>query len=305
MKSSVLKEKFEIYLKEKTHFYLQDKSSLTEAIEYSLLADGKRVRPLLVTGFAQGFGAQLNVALACGVAVEMIHTYSLIHDDLPAMDNDDYRRGRLSNHKVYGEATAILAGDSLLNLAPEFLLRELQEQKVEPRRITQIVTSLLKASGHAGMIKGQALDMEYEKKDLTSLDSVKLVEILRSIHKLKTGSLITWSCLAGLYSHTDEDIVTKYKCLVESIGQRIGLLFQIVDDILDETSSRDQLGKTPGKDKEAGKLTYISLYGLKEATQMALQLVADIRLDLEGPDLSKGDWTVVKHILETLEKKVS
>jgi geranylgeranyl diphosphate synthase type II len=299
-----MKDAFETYLKVKSDFYFQEKSSLTEAIQYSLLAPGKRVRPLLCLGFAQGFGGNLEVAFASGMAVEMIHAYSLIHDDLPAMDNDDYRRGRLTNHKVFGEATAILAGDSLLNFAPEFLQNELLAQNIDPAKILEITSLLLKASGHAGMVKGQALDMKFENEDLTKYDKKELDSILREIHKLKTGSIITWSCIAGLYAHSDSEIIKKYKCQVESIGQRIGLLFQMVDDVQDTTATLAEIGKTPGKDEKMGKLTYTNLHGVAGATKLAKDLAIDIRQDLEELAALKGDWSLILQILKGIEARL-
>lgn len=296
-----MKDAFETYLKVKSDFYFREKSSLNEAIVYSLLAPGKRVRPLLCLGFAQGFGGNLEMAFACGMAVEMIHSYSLIHDDLPAMDNDDYRRGRLTNHKVYGEATAILAGDSLLNFAPEFLQKELLDQKIDPTKILEITGLLLKASGYEGMVKGQAMDMKFESEDLSKYEKKELDSILREIHKLKTGSIITWSCLAGLYSHSDSTLIKKNKCPVESIGQRIGLLFQMVDDVQDKTATLEELGKTPGKDEKTGKLTYTNLHGLEGATKLARNLALDIRRDLEE---FTGDWSLILQILKGIEARL-
>lgn len=304
MSSQQQKEAFETFLKDKSEIYFQEVSALNEAIKYSLLAPGKRVRPLLAIGFSQGFKGRLDVALCSGMAVEMIHAYSLIHDDLPAMDNDDYRRGRLTNHKVYGEATAILAGDSLLNLAPEFLLKELKALNIDPTITLDLVTLLLESSGHQGMVKGQALDMKYETEDLSKFDKQTLDSILRNIHKLKTGAIITWSCIAGLYSTADNNLIKKYKCQVQSIGQRIGLLFQMVDDVLDVTASLADLGKTPGKDAKAGKLTYTNLHGLDGATQMARALAREIYDDLEGLREVQGDWTIIKEIVGSLEKKL-
>lgn len=304
MNSAELKEKFDLYLKEKSALYLSENNSLTESIKYSLMADGKRIRPLLCLGFAQGVSGNLNMAMSCGAAVEMIHTYSLIHDDLPAMDNDDFRRGRLSNHKVFGEAGAILAGDALLNLAPEFLIRELTLQAVDPVKTLELTTLLLKASGHEGMVKGQAMDMEYEKKNLETIDKDILKSALINMHKLKTGSIISWSCVAGLYTHSDLNLIRKYKCQVEALGQQIGLLFQIVDDVLDVTSEKEKLGKTPGKDQEKGKLTYTNLHGLKATSELGQSLVKNILDDLEKLHHFSGDWSVVRGIVRTLEKSL-
>lgn len=305
MSSSEQKEIFEKYLKQKIGQYFSEDNELNKAILYSLDAPGKRIRPLLSLGFSQGFQGNHNIALCAALAVEMIHTYSLIHDDLPAMDNDDFRRGRPTNHKVFGEATAILAGDSLLNLAPEFLLKELKNLKVDPQISLELVSLLLEYSGHQGMIKGQALDMLYEKEDLSNYDQQTLDAILRNIHKLKTGAIITWSCLAGLYSHPDQALIRKHKCQVQSIGQRIGLLFQIVDDVLDATSTLAELGKTPGKDERAGKLTYTQLYGLPSTNQMARSLANEISQDVEELSQGQGNWTIINEIITGLKSKLA
>lgn len=299
-----MKDAFETYLNDQAGLYFQEKSSLTESILYSLLAPGKRVRPLLSLGFAQGFGGNIQMAHVCGMAIEMIHAYSLIHDDLPSMDNDDYRRGRPTNHKVYGEATAILAGDSLLNFAPEFLQTELLILKMEPLKILELSNLMMKASGFAGMVKGQALDMKFEAEDLSSYDKKELDTILRNIHKLKTGCLITWSCLSGLYTHEDSALIKKYKCQVESIGQRIGLLFQMVDDVQDATSTLEKMGKTPGKDEKNGKLTYTHLHGVEGAIKLSKDLALDIRQDLEELLVLKGDWSLILQILDGIEARL-
>lgn len=288
---------FEQFLIDKTESYFPLPSLLNEAIRYSLLSEGKRIRPLLCLGFAQAFQGNQDQALRSAVAVEMIHAYSLIHDDLPAMDNDDMRRGRPTNHKVYGEAHAILAGDSLLNMTPEFLIKELRLLKVDPNKILDLVTLLLEASGHEGMIKGQSLDMD------SQFDKQASETILNNIHKLKTGALITWSCVAGLHSHSDTAIILKYNCQVKSLGQRIGLLFQIVDDIIDVTSDLKQLGKTPGKDQKQDKLTYTNLYGVEKSTSMARSFIQEIYKDLKEFQV-KGDWTIIKEIIGALEKKL-
>ncbi len=288
---------------EKTAQYFPPPSNLNEAIRYSLLGEGKRIRPLLCLGFSQAFNGNQAEALRLAVAVEMIHAYSLIHDDLPAMDNDDMRRGVPTNHKVFGEANAILSGDSLLTMAPEFLLKELSALKTEPQKIIELVIKLLEASGHQGMVMGQALDMEYEAKNLSEVDKKEIESTLSNIHKLKTGSIITWSCLAGLYTHPNPEFIAKNACHVQSIGQRIGLLFQIVDDILDETSTLQELGKTPGKDQKSAKLTYTNLHGLKDATIIAKHLILEIKEDLEGLQ-GTSNWKIISEIIDSLRKKL-
>lgn len=299
-----MKENFNHYLGSKIDSLFAEKSALNDAIRYSLLAPGKRIRPLLCIGFSQGFNGQVEMAQACGMAVEMIHTYSLIHDDLPAMDNDDYRRGQLTNHKVFGEATAILAGDSLLTCAPEFLMRELSGMGIDSTKILELTTLLLKASGPDGMVKGQALDMKYESEDLGEVDQETLGSLLRNIHKLKTGAIITWSALAGLYTHPDSELIKKNKCQVESLGQRIGLLFQIIDDILDVTSNAQELGKTPGKDQKSGKFTFVTLYGLGAAAEIARELIEEIKVDLETYQRQGGHWEILINIIESLQQKL-
>lgn len=294
---------FEQFLTDKTKSYFPLPSLLNEAIHYSLLSEGKRIRPMLCLGFSAAFKGNIDQALCSAMAVEMIHTYSLIHDDLPAMDDDDLRRGIPTSHKVFGEAQAILAGDALLNIAPEFLIKELRLLKTDPNKIMDVVTLLLEASGHLGMIKGQSLDMEYESKNLKQFDHEMLENFLMNIHKLKTGALITWSCLAGLHSQSDGAVTAKYNCQVKSIGQRIGLVFQIVDDIIDVTSDIKSLGKTPGKDQQKAKLTYTNLYGVAKSSEMARAFILEIYQDLEQLH-ANGDWKIIKEILGALEKKM-
>jgi geranylgeranyl diphosphate synthase type II len=298
------KDLFESYLQQKSHFYFKENNSLNEAIKYSLLAPGKRIRPLLSIGFALGFNGQLEMSYCTGMAVEMIHAYSLIHDDLPSIDNDDFRRGMPTNHKVFGEATAILAGDSLLNFSSEFLLVELSSLKIKPEKVIELVTLLMKSSGHKGMIKGQSLDMYYQAQNLKEYDSNFLNETLRNIHLLKTGSIITWSCLSGLYTSNSQIIVDKYKKQVEEIGQKIGLLFQMIDDVLDETASLEQLGKTPGKDKIAGKMTYSNLLGTKTTIELSNKLAQELRSDIDNLKETQGNWSIIKEILDLLTKKL-
>ena len=288
---------FNLYLKQKADILFPVENELNQAIRYSLLAEGKRIRPLFAMGFCEAFKGDQKMAMACGLAVEMIHAYSLIHDDLPAMDNDDFRRGKPTNHKVFGEAKAILAGDALLNAAPEFLINELQNLNVKPELILKITTLLLKASGHQGMIKGQALDIQCEM-NLPPVDAQK--NILREIHLNKTGQLIAWSCLAGLYSCGDINFSSTNIQKVEKIGHDFGLLFQIIDDLLDVTASLEDLGKTPGKDAKSGKLTYISLYGKEMTTKLAIKIISDIECELLNLENGKS----LKEILQTLKDKI-
>ncbi|AFY78179.1 MAG: polyprenyl synthetase family protein [Hydrococcus sp. C42_A2020_068] len=233
-----------------------------EAMRYSLLAGGKRLRPILCLATCELTGGTTEMAMPTACALEMIHTMSLIHDDLPAMDNDDYRRGKLTNHKVFGEDIAILAGDGLLAYAFEYVAA--QTQNVPPQRILDVIARLGRTVGAAGLVGGQVLDLESEGKSDISVDT------LTFIHTHKTGALLETSVVSGamLAGASDDEIqrLSKY-------AQDIGLAFQIVDDILDITATQEELGKTAGKDLQAQKATYPSLWGLEESRKQAQQLV--------------------------------
>lgn len=242
-----------------------------EAMRYSLLAGGKRLRPILCLATCEMMGGTLEMALATACAVEMIHTMSLIHDDLPAMDNDDYRRGKLTNHKVYGEDIAILAGDGLLAYAFEYVVTHTENVPLE--RVVQVIAHLGRATGATGLVGGQVLDLESEGKTDISL------ETLSFIHSHKTGALLEACVVCGgiLGGASSEDVqrLSRY-------SQNIGLAFQIIDDILDITATYEQLGKTAGKDQKAQKVTYPSLWGLEESKQKAQQLIQDACAELEA-----------------------
>ncbi|AFZ23885.1 geranylgeranyl pyrophosphate synthase [Cylindrospermum stagnale PCC 7417] len=234
-----------------------------ESMRYSLLAGGKRIRPILCLAACEMMGGTIDMAMPTACALEMIHTMSLIHDDLPAMDNDDYRRGKLTNHKVYGENIAILAGDGLLALAFEFPATQ-TPANVPHERVLQVIARLGKALGAAGLVGGQVVDLDSEGKLDISL------ETLNFIHNHKTAALLEASVVCGglLAGASSEDIqrLTRY-------AQSIGLAFQIIDDILDITATLEQLGKTAGKDLTAKKVTYPSLWGIEESRSKATQLV--------------------------------
>src|SRR6476469_1938783 len=208
-----------------------------EAMRYSLLAGGKRLRPILCLASCTLMGGSVEMAMPTACALEMIHTMSLIHDDLPAMDNDDYRRGKLTNHKVYGEDIAILAGDGLLSYAFEFIAT--QTQNVPAERVLQVIARLGRAVGAAGLVGGQVVDLESEGKPDISL------ETLNFIHTHKTGALLE-ACVVcgGVLAGSNESDLQRLSRYAENIG----LAFQIVDDILDITATAEELGKTAGKD---------------------------------------------------------
>lgn len=231
-------------------------SRVDEAMEYSLMAGGKRLRPILLMATAETLGQKGYNYLPVACGLEMIHTYSLIHDDLPCMDNDDYRRGRLTNHKVFGEAMALLAGDGLLTLAFEVML---EQRNVKPEALVETVREMAMCAGNFGMVGGQALDLDAEGKQISA-------EELRKLHAGKTGALFIAAIRGGahLAEATDEEL----RCLTK-FADLLGLAFQITDDILDVTSTTEELGKPVGSDAKNEKSTYVSLYGLEAAQALA------------------------------------
>jgi geranylgeranyl diphosphate synthase type II len=245
--------------------------TIYESMRYSLLAGGKRLRPILCIASCELIGGTLEMAMPTACAVEMLHTMSLIHDDLPAMDNDDYRRGKLTNHKVFGDDIAILAGDGLLAYAFEFIIE--QTKNVPPERILKVVARLARVMGAAGLVGGQVVDLESEGKADISL------ETLNFIHTHKTGVLLEGCVISGatLAGASDDDLnrLSRY-------AQNMGLAFQIADDILDITATKEALGKTAGKDVQAQKATYPRIWGLKESQQQARQLIDSAKAELVG-----------------------
>lgn len=233
---------------------------LRDAMQYSLLAGGKRLRPVLVLAACETCGGDLEAALPAACALEMVHTYSLIHDDLPAMDDDDWRRGRPSCHKQFGEALAILAGDALLTLAFEVLAAEVQP----PETAAQCCADLASAAGRLGMVGGQVADLEAETGGPHSLEQ------LESIHRRKTGRLLCCALrLGGRIAAADE----KSLQALESYGNCVGLAFQIADDVLDITANQDKMGKGVNKDADHGKLTYPALLGVEQSRDKARTLI--------------------------------
>ena len=227
-------------------------NTLYSAMRYSLLAGGKRIRPVLVLEFCRLCGGDVQKALPFAAAIEMVHTYSLIHDDLPCMDNDDYRRGRLTNHKVYGEATAVLAGDALLTAA----FSTLASAKLDAARIAAGTRILADAAGENGMVGGQILDLEGEEKQLGAAE-------IMQIHRLKTGALIRAACCLGVAAaggtKAQMDAAARY-------AEALGLAFQIQDDILDVIGDAAKLGKATQHDEK--KSTFVSLYGVDTCEKM-------------------------------------
>ena len=280
---------------------------LLEAIDYSLSAGGKRLRPTLVmecfralaphggagvgagvgkavdTGAGTGIGADAT-AWAAAAAMELIHTFSLIHDDLPAMDDDDLRRGRPTNHKVYGEAMAILAGDAMVTLAFETIATD-----ADPVLVPKLVRELAVATGVCGMIGGQVLDIDGEKQSLA-------LDPLQRIHRMKTGALLTASCRMGAIA---ANAPRRHLEAMTAFGRHLGLAFQIVDDVLDVTSTPEQMGKATNKDAGRGKNTYPSLIGL-DASRAEAEKQLNAAIEMLEPIGQQADRlaTLAKFVVE-------
>ncbi|HSG69316.1 MAG TPA: farnesyl diphosphate synthase [Planctomycetaceae bacterium] len=242
---------------------------LREAMHYSLMAGGKRLRPLLAILACEACGGRPEEALPVACALEMVHTYSLIHDDLPAMDDDDLRRGKPTNHKVFGEAMAVLAGDALLTLAFQVVAQDVQPPEVA----AACCADLASAAGACGMVGGQVADLEAEHAGIENLDH------LESIHRRKTGRLL---CSALSLGARVAGASWESRNHLNEFGKRVGLAFQIADDLLDVSGNVKKTGKQIHKDADRGKLTYPSLLGIEESRQRAEQLIAEARQHLEA-----------------------
>ena len=260
-----------------SYFCGEDKvlSTIVAAQKYSLLGGGKRIRPYLVLAFCRILGGNEQAALPLACAIEMIHTYSLIHDDLPCMDNDDYRRGKLTNHKVYGEATAVLAGDALLTKAFEVIA---SAPMLSAEAKAQAVALVASAAGDHGMIGGQTMDMAAQQQDT--------LEYLIRMHAMKTGALIRAAaklgCIAAGYAANDEATLA-----ADRYAEKIGMAFQVVDDILDVVGDAALLGKNVGVDKASNKLTFMNFHTVEQANACASKLTetatdAIARYDADG-----------------------
>ena len=261
--------------------------TIHRAMRYSVMAGGKRLRPILVIAGAEAVGGAATMVMPTACALEMIHTYSLIHDDLPAMDDDDYRRGRLTNHKVFGDAIAILAGDALLTLAFR-LIADNADLVSDPRVIRDVVAEIADAAGTVGMVGGQVVDIESEGKAISA-------DTLEYIHRHKTAALIRASLRVGArLAGGDAAAVTA----ISEAGSDLGLAFQIVDDILDVEGSLEELGKTAGSDERKQKATYPGIHGREASRRQAKMLIdrAKERLGVFGqrsaPLLALADYVV-------------
>jgi geranylgeranyl diphosphate synthase, type II len=236
---------------------------LYESMRYSLLGGGKRIRPILTIAAAQAIGYDRDAMLPFATSLEFVHTYSLIHDDLPAMDDDDYRRGRLTNHKVFGDGMAILAGDGLLTMAFELCSRSDGTSEFSAAQQIAIVRELAQGSGHQGMVGGQVMDIQAEKQEID-------LAHLQKIHSFKTGRLIRAAVRIG--SIIGQATPQQMQCLTD-YSEDIGLAFQIADDVLDMVGTREELGKDTGTDERRGKQTYPSFFGVEGAKQLGEECV--------------------------------
>jgi geranylgeranyl diphosphate synthase, type II len=264
-------------------------SRVVEAMRYSLFAGGKRLRPILCLAASEAVGGETRSAMPAGCALEMIHTYSLIHDDLPAMDDDDLRRGKPTNHKVFGEAIAILAGDALLTEA--FVLLS-DYSSLLPERMVQVIKVIAEAASYRGMVGGQVVDMLSQNKPAD-------LETVHQMHRRKTAALIAAAtesgALAGRGSEAQVAALARY-------GRAIGLAFQIADDILDIEGDTELLGKTTGADEARGKVTYPAAVGLERSRQAANEMINDALAALEGFDDRAYPLRSLAHYIITREK---
>ena len=265
-------------------------SRVVEAMKYSVTNGGKRLRPFLVNETAGLFGLTFEETLRTAVALECLHSYSLIHDDLPAMDNDDLRRGKPTNHKVFGEAIAVLAGDALISFGAKLIIDKLKNFPSDV--ILDILDEYLKTAGAQGIVAGQVADIEAENKKID-------IENLKYIHKYKTGALFKCSMLIAAKLAQVNDKIMKN---IEKYADNFGVLFQIYDDIIDCTLTTQELGKTAGKDANVHKLTYVSAYGIDGAKNIFNNLVKENYDILMKLDI-KSD--VFDEIYELLNKRIN
>ncbi len=262
-----------------------------KAMKYTLMLPGKRLRPVMCLETARMLGGNIENTLPTACAIEMLHCQSLIHDDLPCMDNDDFRRGKPSNHKVFGEANAVLAGDALLTFAPQLIIEK--SINLSKETILQLVHEFVKWGGAYALIAGQVVDIESEGGKYVKTPE----ETLNFIHMNKTAALFRLAIRSGaITANTDETTLSE----LDNFASKFGLLFQIYDDIMDEISTFEELGKTVGKDKNSGKLTYVSLYGLDEAKNKFNSLIQEC-YDIIGKYNSK----IFTEILNKLRDRIS
>lgn len=261
---------------------------LIDAMNYSLRAGGKRLRPALVYAFCEALGGNMETASAPACAIEMVHTFSLIHDDLPAMDNDDFRRGKPSCHKAFDEAMAILAGDALAVLPFEIIA---DTPELTPEQKVLIISVFANSVGRDGMIGGQVIDMENEKAECVDEEN------LRNLYRCKTGQLIAVSCVMGaICADADNETIR----IAAEYGLRLGFAFQVIDDILDVTGTTEELGKPAGSDENSNKNTFVSLFGIEKAREAAEKATSEA---LEWIDAIPNNEFLVQLTEKLLKRK--
>lgn len=276
--SEILNNELEKYIEMKKC----PEQQLNESMEYSLMAGGKRLRPVLIMASYNIFNNNLEMCYKFAVAMEMIHTFSLIHDDLPGIDNDDYRRGKLTNHKKYNEATAILAGDALMNKAYNILINDIlitDDLNIKDRKIKALKEL---SYGIERMIAGEYVDTEYEGKQISN-------EYLEYMHENKTGALIKASVRIGaILSGANKEDIDR----LDRYSEKIGIAFQIKDDILSEVGNQEEIGKPVGNDRARGKCTYVTKYGLEKSQKMLDQLTLEAIEIINDNYKGKGDFLI-------------
>lgn len=274
------------------YMIVQTPEDLFKSMRYTVLLPGKRLRPVMCLETCRMLGGDYEKAIPTACAIEMLHAQTLIHDDLPCMDNDDYRRGQKSNHKVFGEAVAVLAGDALLTFAPQIILTKSKDLTAEYK--LKVLNEYHQYAGAYGVIAGQVIDIESENGKISG----ETKDVLKYIHLHKTSDLFKLSIRTGaiIAGASDEQIE-----VLTEFAEKLGLAFQIADDVLDEISTFEALGKTPGKDKNAGKLTYVSLFGI-ENSKCKLTCLFDECYDIMNAHELKSQ--IFTDIIEGIKKRV-
>ncbi len=276
-----LKKYFDEYSKNSSY-----SSEIWESMAYTTLLDGKRLRAIMCLEVARLFGASIKDAVPLACSLEIMHAYSLIHDDLPSMDNDDIRRGKPSNHKVFGEAIATLAGDALISFGAQLIIDKMPKY-IKPETTLDIVRDYLICAGAKGIVAGQCADIKAENKKID-------IENLKYIHKYKTAALFKCAILIGAkFANVNKEILRK----LEQFADNFGILFQIYDDIIDCTLTSYELGKTAGKDKLENKMTYVSVYGLNEAKNIFYSLIEKNHVILSELNISSNIFNQIDNML--------
>jgi len=293
-----IKEYIELIDKKLDEFMPEDvfPQDIFKSMKYTVTLPGKRLRPIMCLESCRIFGGNIEDAIPTACAIEMLHAQTLIHDDLPCMDNDDFRRGKPTNHKVFGEATAVLAGDALLSFAPQIILKNSKTLGAE--KLVKIMEEYTNYAGAYGVIAGQIADIEAERNWENNVFGMKPVDLLDYIHTHKTADLFklplrTGAIIAGASKKELNEIT--------DLAQKLGVAFQISDDILDEISTFEEMGKTLGKDKNAGKLTYVTLYGLEESKCKLSCILDECCGMIDGFD-NKSE--ALKEIISGIKKRV-